>query len=162
MDNLKYIFGSFLMVLLCSPWLAAQQNTVSSGGEASGSGGSLSYTVGQIDYSLITDNEGIITEGVQQPYEIYGTTDVDDGRIDLSAQVFPNPAMDRLTLSIDQHLPEDTYFTIHTNDGKLIENGKVSIPLQEIRISELPQGIYFLKVSSQQQTLKTFKIIKKR
>lgn len=162
MDTFKYIFGSFLMVMLCSPWLAAQQNTVSSGGEASGSGGSLSYTVGQIDYSVISDNEGLITEGVQQPYEIYGTTDVDDGRIDLSAQVFPNPAMDRLTLSIDQHLPEDLHFTMHTNDGKLIENGKITSPQEEIRVSELPQGIYILRVFSKQQTLKTFKIIKKR
>ena len=48
--------------------LLAQQNSVSAGGDVSGSGGTVSFSVGQIDYLSITGAGGSVAQGVQQPY----------------------------------------------------------------------------------------------
>jgi hypothetical protein len=39
------------------------------GGEATGSGGSVSYSVGQVVYTTNTGINGSVAQGVQQPYE---------------------------------------------------------------------------------------------
>jgi hypothetical protein len=49
----------------------AMQNTISSaGGNAKGSGGSASFTVGQIFYTKLSGTNGSVVQGIQQPYEI--------------------------------------------------------------------------------------------
>lgn len=46
----------------------AQNNTVAAGGNASGVGGSVSYTVGEIGTFNYSGTGGIVISGVQQPY----------------------------------------------------------------------------------------------
>jgi hypothetical protein len=49
-----------LLLFLSSTWHFAlcQKNTVAAGGDASGSGGSLSYSIGQIDYKILSGSGG--------------------------------------------------------------------------------------------------------
>ena len=47
--------------------LQAQESVNATGGDASGSGGSVSYSVGQITYQTHTGINGSVAEGVQQP-----------------------------------------------------------------------------------------------
>lgn len=47
--------------------LQAQQATTAAGGDAIGSGGSISYSIGQVLYISNTGDSGKINEGVQQP-----------------------------------------------------------------------------------------------
>ena len=49
----------------------AQQTTDCAGGNASGIGGSVSYSIGQIFYQYDSDNAGNISQGVQHAYEVY-------------------------------------------------------------------------------------------
>ena len=48
----------------------AQQEIVAIGGDINSSGGSVSFSIGQVEY--VTESDGAIysCEGVQQPYEI--------------------------------------------------------------------------------------------
>jgi hypothetical protein len=48
----------------------AQEAIPAGGGNASGSGGSASYSVGQVVYTTNTGTNGSAAQGVQQPYEI--------------------------------------------------------------------------------------------
>lgn len=48
----------------------AQQATTATGGNASGSGGPVAYSVGQVVYTTNTSSNGSVAQGVQQPYEI--------------------------------------------------------------------------------------------
>ncbi|MCB0409870.1 MAG: hypothetical protein KDD29_06595, partial [Flavobacteriales bacterium] len=66
---MKKIIFITLQILICSI-VFAQENTVSSGGDALGVGGSASYSVGQVVYTTHTGVNGSIAQGVQQPYEI--------------------------------------------------------------------------------------------
>ena len=54
--------------LLCMVRLSAQSNTGAVGGEATGSGGSASFTAGEVFYTYKTGAAGSSTDGVQQNY----------------------------------------------------------------------------------------------
>ena len=51
----------------------AQQTISSTGGDAKGTGGSASYTIGQQDYISYYNTYGFVIQGVQQPFEIYSS-----------------------------------------------------------------------------------------
>jgi uncharacterized repeat protein (TIGR02543 family) len=57
-----------LIFLLCMVRLSAQSNTGALGGEATGSGGSASFTAGELFYTYKTAATGSSTDGVQQTY----------------------------------------------------------------------------------------------
>ena len=65
---MKKIIIVLMLFLICTFKLQAQSNTVSIGGEASGSGGSASFTSGEVFYEYKTNASNSINEGVQQPY----------------------------------------------------------------------------------------------
>ena len=50
--------------------IQAQQTTVAAGGDASGIGGTFSYSIGQVVYTYIYGSDVLVAQGVQQPYEI--------------------------------------------------------------------------------------------
>ncbi len=54
--------------LLCIVRLSAQSNTGALGGEATGSGGSASFTAGEVFYTYKTGATGSSTDGMQQTY----------------------------------------------------------------------------------------------
>ncbi len=60
-------------LLLFSAGLHAQQATTAAGGDATGPGGSVAYSVGQVVYTTNSGTGGSVAEGVQQSYS------VDDG-----------------------------------------------------------------------------------
>ncbi|RLD56213.1 MAG: T9SS C-terminal target domain-containing protein, partial [Bacteroidetes bacterium] len=67
--------------------LQAQEVIPATGGEASGSGGSASYTVGQVVYTTNTGTNGnSVSQGVQQPYEISVVTGIAEAK-DINLEV---------------------------------------------------------------------------
>ena len=48
--------------------LSAQSNTVAAGVEATGSGGTVSFTAEEVFYTYKSNSTGSVTEGVQQSY----------------------------------------------------------------------------------------------
>ena len=140
--------------------LRAQQGTNASGGNATGSGGSASFTVGQIDYITATGSGGAVTQGVQQPYEILITTGIETKGIDLTASVYPNPATDFVLLKIENSNSANFTFQLYTIQGKILLNKKVESNETSISMADLADAIYFIKVFNNNKEVKTFKIIK--
>lgn len=145
---------------MCIADTFAQSNTVSTGGDATGSSGAVSYSIGQIDYTTKTAASGTVTEGVQQPYEISIITGADNKFIQLEITAYPNPVIDVLILTINTKDLSNTFYYLYDLNGKLLQNKKVSGTTTEISFKDLPQGVYFLKVYTNNNELKTFKIIK--
>ena len=79
-------------ILLLGVVLAHGQTTATtSGGEASGSGGTATYTVGQVVYHTHSGTNGSVAEGVQQPYEISVVTGIEETAISLiNISAYPN------------------------------------------------------------------------
>jgi hypothetical protein len=88
----------FLSVISTSLQAHNQESIVASGGDASGSGGSSSYSAGQVFYSNYTGSNGSETQGVQQADET-GCTGT-EGCTDTAACNF-DPAADCLDDSCD-------------------------------------------------------------
>ena len=84
-------------------WLHAQQIVPASGGDAVGSGGSSSYTVGQVVYTTNTGVNGSVAQGIQQPYEISTLVGLEVTQINLELSAYPNPTNNVIHLSIGNY-----------------------------------------------------------
>ena len=134
----------------------AQQAITTTGGNASGSGGTVAYSVGQIAYTTNTVATGSVAQGVQQPYEISIVLG-----IDLEITVYPNPTTNFLTLDVGKTAISNLNFELLDINGKLIESKKITSAIETIRMENLSSATYFLIVTNNSKEVKTFKIIKK-
>ncbi len=152
----SFTVGLFILSLF---EVTAQQNTIASGGNATGSGGTVSYSIGQIDYITDAGTTGMATQGLQQPYEIFslGISEID---IDLKLSIYPNPSMDFLTLHFENFILENATYQLTDMNGKLVESNKITNGQTQICLESLLPATYFLKVSTDTKELKVFKIIK--
>lgn len=162
--KLFLIFSVF--ILSCYTHQAIAQANLSTvpatGGDATGSGGTSSYSVGQVVYITNTGSNGSIAQGVQQPYEITVVTNLDEAAIiQLELSAYPNPAVDFLNLNIGEFEKNNLSYQLYNVAGKLLENKKIEQRLTKINMEKLPKAIYFVKVTRNKTSIKTFKIIKK-
>ncbi len=145
--------------------LKAQQTVITSGGNASGSGGSVSYSVGQIVYTTNTGTNGSVAQGVQQPYEISIVNGIVEAQsITLQCTAYPNPVKDQLTLKVDAATMlnfQSMYYQLYDNNGKLLMIKQIAENETRIVMKNLATAIYFLKVTQSNKEIITFKIIKK-
>jgi hypothetical protein len=140
--------------------LYAQELPVSSGGEATGTGGSLSYSVGQVVYSTYTGSNGSVAQGVQQPYEISTTGINNPTGISLEMVVYPNPTTSGVYLKVNEPLLAPVDFVVYDAQGKQLLYETTVQAITPVPMEHLAPAIYFLHVIYQGQTLTTFKIIK--
>lgn len=139
----------------------AQQATTATGGNASGSGGTFAYSMGQVVYAASTDSNGSVAQGVQQPYEISIVLGVEDNQTSLNLQAYPNPTLDYLTLNVGNLELSNLNFQLFDISGILIESKKITRTTETICMANLPSATYFLKVVNNSiKEVKTFKIIK--
>ncbi len=138
----------------------AQDSVNATGGNASGSGGSASYSVGQLVYNTYTGTNGSVLQGAQQPYEISVVTGLEEA-IGINLTAYPNPVTDQLILSVDNFELSKLYFQLFDMRGQLLQKEKITANQTTIAMSNLGQATYFVKVIQGNKEVKTFKIIKK-
>ncbi len=148
------ILGMTLSGISC-----AQESVNSSGVNASGSGGNVSYSIGQLTFNEYSNGTGSVAQGVQHAYEIV-TLSVMDSGLDISVNVFPNPTVDQLTLSVTNQTQLALTYELRDLNGKLIAEGKVEDNQTSIDMQAFTPASYFMNVISNQQTIQSFKIIK--
>jgi hypothetical protein len=154
----KKTITSIAFLLLGLGGLHAQESPTATGGEATGAGGTASYSVGQVVYTTNTGTNGSVTQGVQQPYEISTTVGLQETTIDLELSVYPNPTTNYLTLKTEDNA--NLSYQLYDLQGKIIESKKVTANSTTIVMEGLSKATYFLKVTNNKQGIKTFKIIK--
>jgi ribosomal protein L24 len=150
-----------LLFCLAFAGLHAQEAIPASGGNASGSGGTVSYTFGQVYYITVEGVNGTVAQGVQQPYEISvvtGTEKVNKLNADYTA--YPNPAGGYVMLIVKNYKTDNMTYQLYDNSGKIIENSDIKSNETRIDLSSLIVAPYFLKVSLDGKEIRTFKIVK--
>jgi hypothetical protein len=152
--------------------LSAQESISTTGGNALGNGGSASFSIGEVAYQTITSTYGSVAQGVQQPYEIYLLTGIEDYfDINLSVSAYPNPTTSDLILEVRGLDFSTINFQLFDMSGKLLQNEQVSSNQTRICMNNLVPASYFVKVYingenskngliQKNKVLKTFKIIK--
>lgn len=139
----------------------AQQAVVSSGANATGSNGNVSYTVGQVIYTTNFSATGSISQGVQQAYEIQTVMGIDNFDINLQFVVYPNPTADWLAIDIKNYNYETLRYQLFDINGRLVLSDKIVSDSTILKMQELSTSMYLLKVLSNNKEVKTFKIFKK-
>jgi hypothetical protein len=149
-------------VLLATQLVWSQEALPVSGGEATGSGGSGSYTVGQVFYKTHTAATGSVSQGVQHPFEFQTLSNAALTTVNLTAVTYPNPTKDFIILKITDSALNNLRYTLFDVNGKAIASGSITESSTQIQLKHLSIGAYILKVSQQNQSLKTFKILKQQ
>jgi hypothetical protein len=161
MKQQRKILSIFFLFGICFAIVQGQETIPATGGNASGSGGSVSYTVGQIAYSALFGPSGAVTQGVQQPFEITVITSIPEStKIVLDITVFPNPSTDFVKLKIENYNVDNLRYQLYDNNGSILRDNKVEDNETNIIMKTLVPAIYFLKVTDNNKVVKTFKIIK--
>lgn len=155
---MKIVFITVLTFLALTA--RSQEATVSSGGDASGNNGSVSYTIGQVDYQYRTGSNGNLTEGVQQVL-VEPTTSVDENQTNIVLNAYPNPAFDHVIIETSASSGfEDVNYRMFDKQGRLVKEGNVSSSQTKVNVTGLVTGEYFLKVTKQDKLIQSFKIVK--
>ncbi|MBK9388941.1 MAG: T9SS type A sorting domain-containing protein [Bacteroidetes bacterium] len=160
MRYMRFVYILFFLLVVHAE-ADSQVLNPSGGGNATGSGGSAGFTIGQVILSSGTDEAKTISQGFQQPYEILvvGIRELTIEKLDCS--LYPNPATDYIRLKVEAYEGGDLYYKLFDMGGLILinsrlEGNEVMIPMQ----SQKP-GTYLLKLSDGKQDLKIFKIIKR-
>ena len=160
----KVKLGAFLLLGIGLTGLEAQEAIPAAGGNTSGSGGSVSYSVGQVVYTTSTGTNGSVAQGVQQPYEISVVTGIEEAiGINLMVSAYPNPTTDFLNLKVDASTTlsiQSMSYQLFDISGKLLENKKLTGNETQIDLNGFISSTYFVKVLENNQLIKNFKIVK--
>lgn len=139
----------------------SQQNIISSGSDASNANGSISYSIGQIDYIESSNASTFINQGVQQPFEIVTLSCNEIKDIQISAEVYPNPSVNQLIISLQNYDYENLYYRLFDIRGREIIVGKITNSETIVNMQPYASAAYILKLVDNNKEIKTFKILKK-
>ncbi len=137
-----------------------QQSVPSSGGNGSGSGGSVSYSIGQTVYTTNTGSGGNVSQGVQQVYQIV-TLINDELASKMSLNVYPNPTTDLLVLQLDLLDKSNLNYQLIDMQGNLKFSNSINNHETLIDASTFSSGTYLLNILNKNVQIQSFKIIKK-
>lgn len=152
-------FCSILCMLLAMYCLSAQSSVVPTGGTASGNGGTVTYTVGQIAAQNNSDGTTSISEGVQQPYEIQ-TIGIDNyPGITLNAVVYPNPTLGNVQLTM-YNVQLEGEVRVFDSNGKFLFSKQIDGENTQLDLSPYATGTNYINVCSGTDVMKTFKVVK--
>ncbi|KMQ69848.1 secretion protein [Chryseobacterium sp. FH2] len=151
----------FIPLFIVPGLLKAQSAVPATGANATGSNGSVSYSVGQAAYLAKGSNNEIL-EGVQQAYEITTTLATNETQeTEKGILLYPNPFKDYLYLDFTTNDYKNSDYQLFDAQGKLIIKDKISQPKSEFNFSSLPSAMYIIRINQNGKNIKTFKIIKK-
>ena len=138
----------------------AQQSVLTSGGTAVGSGGAVSYSVGQPVYITYSGSTGSVAAGVQQAFEVSVVSINETITPLVSVEVFPNPVVNALTLAIQD--ASDGAFSYQLTDlqGRIIEKKNIEEASSQVDMSSRASAVYLLNIFQQNKLVKAFRVVK--
>lgn len=117
------------------------------------------WSIGEVSTSTFTNSQIKLTEGFHQ--KDIKITEVNVPSINqFKFEVYPNPATNYIVIKADAiNIPKVRSIISDTN-GKVIMKPTISSTNQEIDVSQLTNGIYYLRILYDNNTIKTYKIVK--
>jgi hypothetical protein len=161
MKALSTVLIVFSLTLLNMTGLHAQSKIVSLGADISGAGGTASYSIGQVFYTVIDGPAETVFQGIQIPFE---NLIISSSEIlvypNLEVTISPNPTPDQVNLEFNSLPSDQLFYQLYDSRGKVLSKQRILDLRTTISVSDLPNGMYFLQVAEGTQRLTTFKIVK--
>lgn len=155
------------LLLLAVVFAHGQTTSNTSGGKASGSGGAVSYSLGQIAYQTHSGTNGSVSEGVQQAYDISVVIGIENTFISMKIIAYPSPTTDYLILKVNTFSSLNTnsmVYQLYDLNGRLLQSKKLTSTETQINMSTYVPSIYFVRIvktnGRSSQKIKEFKIMK--
>jgi hypothetical protein len=168
----KGILVTTSLLFAGSTYLNAQSSMVATGGELTGSGGSASISVGQVNYQSVSGSNASSLGGVQQAFELFEIKSWKDVPywnepnepglpilVDLT--LFPNPTPRSITVRVTDYQGEVLNYRILDIVGREMANGIIAQPEVTIDMEGLPAATYFMEVK-QGERASVYKLIKSK
>jgi hypothetical protein len=141
--------------------VSAQQSANTSGKNVSQNNTSVSYSIGEVYYNTTTTLSSVITQGIQQPYEIYLISGIGNEKDVQLITAFPNPTSSTIKIVTQDIKIDGLNYKLYDLLGKEILSGDITSNQTELDLNNLMPAVYFIKVFRYNSTIKYFKIIKK-
>lgn len=138
--------------------LIAQQDVVTAGGNGTASGGSISYSIGQVVYTSESYSNGSINHGVQQPYSIMAIN-VDESLKEMEVSLYPNPTHDHVLISLPE-LRRGLTISVFDMKGALIEEKPLQSQQTLLFAQEWHAAQYIIRICDQSQNCSEYKLVK--
>jgi hypothetical protein len=135
-----------------------------SGNDATGSSGTVTYSIGQIFYTYIGQSVYNVAQGIQHE-EISQTLATKGNAVEPKTEIFifPNPTTDFVNINMEGFESENgtRSYQLYDYQGRLLKQNTINQAETQINLSDLSSSIYILTVYNNNKVLKTFKILKK-
>lgn len=135
-----------------------QSAITAGGGDGTGTGGSVAFSLGQVACSEANGNGGFIQEGVQQAYEL-SPVEVPEALAAIELSFFPNPTSGQLTIQLHS-FAENTSISIFDVSGSLVHALPLTSPITRVDASGWPSGIYFIELTTVNLLRSRYKLVK--
>ena len=156
MKKTLFLFAFFI----ASNLTQAQESVNTLGGVDLGTGGTVSFSVGQMVYTTDSKGSGAVVQGIQRPYKIT-TTDIKKLDNNISFKAYPNPSSDDLFLEMNAFCNEKLNYQLYDMQGKLIMTNPIEIPKTQINMRSLAVGAYVIHIyNTNNQPIQTIQVIK--
>lgn len=152
---LSLLFIYFLLIKTAS----CQEILGTSGGESTGSNGSIAYSIGQTAYKTNIGATGSVIEGIQHYYEIK-RLNVEENKLSFQTKLFPNPTSSYLFLQIGNYKNDALSYQIFDIQGRIIKRSQITSNKTQIDMASLPNSSYILCIIQNNKKTESFKIIK--
>lgn len=129
---------------------------ITSGSDATGDFGSVSYSIGQVFYTYVGESSVYnLAQGIQHQEKLKNGTESE-------IFIFPNPTSDIVNLNMKDVLVQNGQqsYQIYNMQGRLLEQSIIVEATTPISLNLLSEATYILQISDNTKVLKTFKIIK--
>lgn len=153
-----FLFVTLSVAAYSRSW--AQSGFVAVGLSVSSTAGSVSYSVGQIDYITSTTPLGIVSQGIQQAHEIFIRSSLSEQTLQTPISIFPNPAKDNIILQVGDLASGTLRYSLMDLQGKELASGTLLDYQTQINIANLASAVYSIRILSDNRGSSIFKIIK--
>jgi hypothetical protein len=153
---MKYIIKlNLTLYIFLSLSTNAQNSVVTSGKDEGGIYGNLSYTIGEVFYTL-KGNGYNLSEGPQQPFKINPVLN----RSSLHVSVYPNPSRDFIYFLVEDLNFNNLNYELISISGKVLLSGKITTTKSFVPLNNILNGVYLLKISRGAFEKTTYQILK--
>lgn len=154
MRGLLFVVACWLVLLV-----HGQSAVLSAGGDALGTGGSVSFSLGQLADDHPAATTGNVQEGVQQPY-VDGSTSIASHVAQSDAYVYPTVTVDLVTIVLQDATGQPCNATLIDAQGRTVLQRLVSDARTDLSLTHLACGVYQLLLVDAVGAQRSFTIIK--
>jgi hypothetical protein len=156
---MKHLLSFLLLALTAQAYSQTQTTLAVAGEEYTASNCSLNWTIGEVVSNMGQSTDCLLTQGFQQPsvFSVAHPNTITQSTNVIG--VYPNPFESYFNL--DRDSDQEITIQVINQEGKVLFTRKISGKTNQINLSSLSNGLYFLEVLSIEGCLlKIFKINK--